>query len=163
MATALEIGKLGAPEPNPNVGAVVVHTGVLMALGWHERAGRAHAEIVALSAARGRARGATLYVTLEPCNHHGRTPPCVDAILEAGIRRVVVACRDPNPTVAGGGLERLRREGVDVTLGVCEEEGRRLVAPWIAALPFPRPSIRELGRRGPKRDALSCTRTSSRR
>jgi diaminohydroxyphosphoribosylaminopyrimidine deaminase / 5-amino-6-(5-phosphoribosylamino)uracil reductase len=103
----------GTAHPNPLVGAVVVAEGEVVGEGWHERPGEAHAEVHALRAAGDRARGATLYVTLEPCTHHGRTPPCVEAVLDAGIARVVVGTRDVNP-VAAGGVERLRGGGVDV-------------------------------------------------
>jgi diaminohydroxyphosphoribosylaminopyrimidine deaminase/5-amino-6-(5-phosphoribosylamino)uracil reductase len=104
----------GMTYPNPLVGAVLVRDGEIVGEGWHERYGAAHAEVNALRAAGERARGATLYVTLEPCTHHGKTPPCVDALLEAGVERVVVGARDPNDRVSGGGAERLRRAGVDV-------------------------------------------------
>src|SRR5687768_2616033 len=97
----------GQTAPNPMVGAVVVSDDAAVADGWHERYGEAHAEVMALRAAGVRAKGATIYVTLEPCAHHGKTPPCVDAIIEAGIARVVLAVRDPNP-LAAGGLDRLR-------------------------------------------------------
>lgn len=104
-------------------------------MGWHERAGRPHAEIVALKAAGEKARGATLYVTLEPCNHHGRTPPCVDAILAAGLCRVVVGCRDPNPNVTGGGIERLRLHGLEVHVGTLATEARALIQKWMRDWP----------------------------
>jgi pyrimidine deaminase RibD-like protein len=109
MRHALAQGRHGKPAPNPHVGAVVVRHGRLVGEGHHERAGGPHAEVVALQRAGELARGATLYVTLEPCNHHGRTPPCVGAVLRAGVRRVVIGCADPNPFVSGGGVEALRR------------------------------------------------------
>jgi diaminohydroxyphosphoribosylaminopyrimidine deaminase / 5-amino-6-(5-phosphoribosylamino)uracil reductase len=112
-ALALAERGRGTTYPNPLVGAVVVDDGEVVGEGWHERAGEPHAEVRALRAAGERARGATLYVTLEPCSHHGRTPPCVDAIVEAGVARVVVGTRDANP-LAKGGIERLRAAGVDV-------------------------------------------------
>jgi diaminohydroxyphosphoribosylaminopyrimidine deaminase/5-amino-6-(5-phosphoribosylamino)uracil reductase len=130
MALALERGADGTPSPNPHVGAVVVRDGELVSQGHHERAGEDHAELVALQAAGARARGATLYVTLEPCNHTGRTPPCSDAIAAAGIARVVVGCHDPNPHVLGGGAERLREAGIPVDIGCREDEAKRLIAPW---------------------------------
>jgi diaminohydroxyphosphoribosylaminopyrimidine deaminase/5-amino-6-(5-phosphoribosylamino)uracil reductase len=131
MAMAIDAARRGSPAPNPHVGAVVVVAGRrCVGLGWHERAGGPHAEIVAMSAAGARTRGATLYVTLEPCNHHGRTPPCVDAILDAGVARVVVGCRDPNPHVAGRGAERLRAAGVDVRVGLLREATWRLISTW---------------------------------
>jgi diaminohydroxyphosphoribosylaminopyrimidine deaminase / 5-amino-6-(5-phosphoribosylamino)uracil reductase len=105
----------GATHPNPVVGAVVVNDGEVVGEGWHERKGGPHAEVVALDAAGERARGSTLYVTMEPCTHHGDTPPCTTAVLEAGVARVVAGSRDPNPK-AGGGLEALRAEGVGVEL-----------------------------------------------
>jgi diaminohydroxyphosphoribosylaminopyrimidine deaminase/5-amino-6-(5-phosphoribosylamino)uracil reductase len=106
----------GTTYPNPLVGAVVVRDGEVVGEGWHERRGEAHAEVNALGAAGERARGATLYVSLEPCTHHGTTPPCADAIVAAGVERVVVGVRDPNRSVSGGGIERLREAGVDVEL-----------------------------------------------
>jgi diaminohydroxyphosphoribosylaminopyrimidine deaminase / 5-amino-6-(5-phosphoribosylamino)uracil reductase len=117
LARSLELAERGrgTTHPNPVVGAVVVSEGEVVGEGWHERQGRQHAEIVALEAAGGRARDATLYVTMEPCTHHGATPPCTTAILEAGVARVVAGSLDPNPK-AGGGLERLREAGVDVEL-----------------------------------------------
>jgi diaminohydroxyphosphoribosylaminopyrimidine deaminase/5-amino-6-(5-phosphoribosylamino)uracil reductase len=130
MGVALEAGALGTPSPNPHVGAAVVRDGKLLGRGHHERAGEDHAEIAALRDAGAGARGATLYVTLEPCNHEGRTPPCTDALIEAGIARVVVGCRDPNPHVAGGGVEKLAAAGVRVDTGCREAEARKLIAPW---------------------------------
>jgi diaminohydroxyphosphoribosylaminopyrimidine deaminase/5-amino-6-(5-phosphoribosylamino)uracil reductase len=118
LERALELAERGrgTTHPNPVVGAVVVCEGEIVGEGWHERAGGPHAEVVALEAAGQRARGATLYVTLEPCAHHGRTPPCVDAVVEAGIARVLCACSDPNPKTDGAGLRRLREAGVTVEL-----------------------------------------------
>jgi diaminohydroxyphosphoribosylaminopyrimidine deaminase / 5-amino-6-(5-phosphoribosylamino)uracil reductase len=117
LARALELAERGrgTTHPNPVVGAVVVSEGKVVAEGWHERHGGPHAEVVALEAAGDRARGATLYVTMEPCLHHGSTPPCTTAVLEAGVARVVAGTLDPNPH-AGGGLEHLRAAGVDVEL-----------------------------------------------
>src|SRR5579859_567748 len=130
MAAALEKGAAGTPSPNPHVGAVLVKGTEIVGAGHHERAGEDHAEVVALREAGSRARGATLYVTLEPCNHVGRTPPCTDAIVASGVARVVVACRDPNPHVQGGGIEKLQSAGLQVDLGCRETEGARLIAPW---------------------------------
>lgn len=131
---------IGRTSPNPMVGAVVVRDGKIIALGWHRQAGTPHAEIHALNMAGELARGATLYVTLEPCSHYGRTPPCVDAIIKAGIKRVVSAMSDPNPKVAGQGFARLKEAGIDVTIGVLESEARRLnevFLKWITTgLPF---------------------------
>ncbi len=133
MRRAIELaarGRFGA-SPNPMVGAVILDAeGRLAGEGFHERFGGPHAEINALAAAGDRARRGTLYVTLEPCNHYGKTPPCTEAILKAGIRRVVIAMPDPNP-VAGGGAERLRSSGVQVTMGVASEEARRLNIRWL--------------------------------
>src|SRR4051812_11703067 len=109
MRLALEEARKAMPSPNPPVGAVVVDVeGRVVGVGHHVRAGEEHGEVVALAAAKEAARGGTLYVTLEPCNHQGRTAPCVDAILKSGIRRVVIGCPDPNPNVTGGGAERLK-------------------------------------------------------
>jgi diaminohydroxyphosphoribosylaminopyrimidine deaminase/5-amino-6-(5-phosphoribosylamino)uracil reductase len=124
----------GGVEPNPMVGAVVVRDGRAVGVGHHERFGGPHAEVVALGEAGDAARGATLYVTLEPCCHFGKTPPCTEAILAAGPRRVVAAMTDPFPKVAGGGLERLRAAGVEVAVGVLEVEARRLNAPYLKRL-----------------------------
>jgi diaminohydroxyphosphoribosylaminopyrimidine deaminase/5-amino-6-(5-phosphoribosylamino)uracil reductase len=134
MRLALGVATRGKPAPNPRVGALVVNQGEAVGFGWHERAGGPHAEVVALLSAGHRARGATLYVTLEPCNHQGRTPPCVDAIVLAELRRVVIASLDPNPRVAGGGAVRLRRHGVDVDVGVLGNEAAKLIEDWLACL-----------------------------
>jgi diaminohydroxyphosphoribosylaminopyrimidine deaminase / 5-amino-6-(5-phosphoribosylamino)uracil reductase len=130
MALALADGEKGHPSPNPHVGAVVARGKEVLATSHHERAGEDHAEMRAIRQAGAKAAGATLYVTLEPCNHDGRTPPCVDAILEAKIAKVVIGCIDPNPHVRGGGAERLREAGVEVKVGVSEKEARALIAPW---------------------------------
>jgi diaminohydroxyphosphoribosylaminopyrimidine deaminase/5-amino-6-(5-phosphoribosylamino)uracil reductase len=116
LERALELAERGrgTTHPNPVVGAVVVRDGEVVGEGWHERAGGPHAEIVALEAAGDRARGATLYVTLEPCAHHGRTPPCADAVAAAGIARAVVGAGDPDPRTDGGGIARLREAGIEV-------------------------------------------------
>jgi diaminohydroxyphosphoribosylaminopyrimidine deaminase/5-amino-6-(5-phosphoribosylamino)uracil reductase len=131
----------GQTAPNPMVGAVVVRDGAAVGEGWHTRYGEAHAEVEALRSAGDRARGATLYVTLEPCNHHGKTPPCTDAILAAGVRRVVAAAADPS-AAARGGADRLRAEGVDVLVGVEENAARELNAPFFHALSSDRPFVR---------------------
>ncbi|HMA91621.1 MAG TPA: bifunctional diaminohydroxyphosphoribosylaminopyrimidine deaminase/5-amino-6-(5-phosphoribosylamino)uracil reductase RibD [Polyangiaceae bacterium] len=130
MNRALELARLGDPSPNPHVGCVVAQGTEIVGEGHHESAGREHAEVVAIQAAGERTKGATLYVTLEPCNHHGRTPPCVEKILQAQIARVVIGCRDPNPTVTGNGLERLKAAGVAITSGCLEAECRQLILPW---------------------------------
>jgi diaminohydroxyphosphoribosylaminopyrimidine deaminase/5-amino-6-(5-phosphoribosylamino)uracil reductase len=130
MARALEIARSGDPSPNPHVGAVLARGEEILAVTFHESAGKDHAEIAALNVAGERARGSTLYVTLEPCNHTGRTPPCVDSLLAAGVQRVVIGTRDPNPHVQGGGVERLRAAGVEVVEGVLAAEARELIKPW---------------------------------
>jgi diaminohydroxyphosphoribosylaminopyrimidine deaminase/5-amino-6-(5-phosphoribosylamino)uracil reductase len=129
LGRALELAERGrsTTAPNPVVGAVLVRDGEIVGEGWHERAGRPHAEIVALEAAGQRARGATLYVTLEPCAHHGRTPPCADALVAAGVTRVVAAVGDPNPETDGAGFERLRAGGVTVELPGGDVEWRARV------------------------------------
>jgi diaminohydroxyphosphoribosylaminopyrimidine deaminase / 5-amino-6-(5-phosphoribosylamino)uracil reductase len=130
MQRALELGELGDPSPNPHVGCVVANGDTIVGEGHHEAAGLEHAEIAAIRAAGEAAKGATLYVTLEPCTHEGRTGPCVPAIAQAGLRRVVVGCRDPNPHVPGGGVDRLREAGLEVALGALEKEARALIRPW---------------------------------
>jgi diaminohydroxyphosphoribosylaminopyrimidine deaminase/5-amino-6-(5-phosphoribosylamino)uracil reductase len=130
-AIALARQGLGRTAPNPPVGALVVKDGEIAGKGFHPKAGMPHAEIYALQAAGLRARDATLYVTLEPCNHHGRTPPCTQAIIEAGIGRVVIGTVDPNPKVAGRGIERLQGSGLEVTAGVCRDEADDLIS-WYA-------------------------------
>ena len=129
MRQALQLAERGwaRTRPNPMVGALVVRDGVIVGAGWHAEYGGPHAEVVALEEAGERARGATLYVTLEPCSHHGRTPPCTDAVLRAGLRRVVIAARDPNP-IAGGGADRLRAAGVEVTEDIARADARALNA-----------------------------------
>ncbi|MFP3983925.1 MAG: bifunctional diaminohydroxyphosphoribosylaminopyrimidine deaminase/5-amino-6-(5-phosphoribosylamino)uracil reductase RibD [Desulfurivibrionaceae bacterium] len=121
---------LGRTSPNPCVGAVIVKDGRVVATGWHTRAGEPHAEIVALKKAGARARQATIYVTLEPCNHTGRTPPCTKAIVESGISRVVTAMDDPNPLVSGQGNAYLESQGIAVTTGVLEDKSRKLNLPF---------------------------------
>jgi diaminohydroxyphosphoribosylaminopyrimidine deaminase/5-amino-6-(5-phosphoribosylamino)uracil reductase len=130
MARALALAERGRgrTSPNPIVGAVVVRAGRVIGSGWHERAGADHAEVVALRQAGPKARGATLYCTLEPCAHHGRTPPCVDAIIQAGVRRCVVALRDPHDIVDGRGLRRLRGAGIEVAVGLLEREAREALS-----------------------------------
>ncbi|MEA3246422.1 MAG: bifunctional diaminohydroxyphosphoribosylaminopyrimidine deaminase/5-amino-6-(5-phosphoribosylamino)uracil reductase RibD, partial [Gemmatimonadota bacterium] len=137
-ALALARRGWGQTAPNPMVGAVVVRGGRVVGEGWHARYGGPHAEVVALRAAGKRARGSTVYVTLEPCAHWGKTPPCTDALVAAGVRRVVCATRDPNPG-ARGGAARLRRAGVAVEFGVEADAARELNAPFFAA--FERPGL----------------------
>lgn len=128
MARALELAEraTGRTSPNPLVGAVIVKDGIKVGEGYHRRVGAPHAEIVALRQAGKKARGATLFVNLEPCCHHGRTPPCVEAIIASGIGRAVVAMRDPNPLVRGRGINALRRAGLKVEVGLMRERARRL-------------------------------------
>jgi diaminohydroxyphosphoribosylaminopyrimidine deaminase / 5-amino-6-(5-phosphoribosylamino)uracil reductase len=133
MRRAIEIAARGAGrvEPNPLVGAIIVDEDLhLIGEGWHEQFGGPHAEVMALAIAGSRARGGTLFVTLEPCCHFGKTPPCVDAILAAGLHRVVIAMQDPFPQVAGRGIEKLRAAKLDVSVGLQEDEARRLTAPF---------------------------------
>lgn len=143
MRRALELAERGrgSVEPNPIVGAVVVRDGVPVGEGWHERFGGPHAEVNALTAAGDKACGATLYVTLEPCCHHGKTPPCADAVLRAGVKRVVAAMADPFPEVAGQGIDRLRAAGVEVDVGPCGAEAERLNAPYLTLVRHGRPHV----------------------
>ncbi len=128
MAQALQLAERGlhTTNPNPRVGCVLVRAGSVVGEGWHERAGEPHAEVHALQAAGDAARGAAAYVTLEPCNHHGRTPPCADALIHAGVTRVVVAVQDPNPQVAGQGIAKLREADIEVECGLMEAAAREL-------------------------------------
>jgi len=143
MKMALKLAARGAGwvSPNPMVGAVVVKGGQVVGRGWHRRAGLPHAEVEALNDAGDAARGAELYVTLEPCNHHGKTPPCTQAILAAGVRRVVLAARDPNPRVTGGGADFLASQGVEVAAGLLAEEARRLNEAWFHFVETGRPWV----------------------
>src|SRR5437588_3240613 len=146
MTRALALAERGlfTATPNPRVGCVIARDGQMLGEGWHERAGEAHAEVRALADVRARGhegRGATAYVTLEPCNHTGRTPPCTDALLAAGIARAVIAMRDPNP-VAGRGAERLAAAGVAVEHGLFEDEARELNVGWIKRIQEGRPWVR---------------------
>lgn len=144
MARALTLAGRGLyhTDPNPRVGCVLVKDGIVVGEGWHARAGAAHAEVNALDAAGERARGATAYVTLEPCCHHGRTPPCTDALLDAGIARLVAAMSDPNPQVAGKGFMILRDAGVTVECGLLEAEARALNPGFIQRMTQDRPFVR---------------------
>lgn len=144
MRRALELAARGlySTHPNPRVGAVLVRDREIVGEGWHERAGGLHAEPLAIRAAGERARGATAYVTLEPCCHHGRTPPCVDALLAAGVRRVVFAIADPNPRVNGGGAKLLRKAGVEVASGLLAREAADLNAGFLLRMREGRPFVR---------------------
>jgi diaminohydroxyphosphoribosylaminopyrimidine deaminase/5-amino-6-(5-phosphoribosylamino)uracil reductase len=144
MARALELARKGlySTHPNPRVGCVIVRDGQIVGEGWHARAGEPHAEVHALRQAGDKARGATAYVTLEPCSHHGRTPPCADALIAAGIVRVVAAMQDPNPQVSGTGLLRLMHAGIAVQSGVLEAEARALNAGFIKRMEHGLPFVR---------------------
>lgn len=144
MAQALRLAERGlhTTAPNPRVGCVLVNQGQLVGAGWHERAGEPHAEVNALRAAGALARGATAYVTLEPCSHFGRTPPCADALIAAGVRRVIVAMQDPNPLVAGQGNAKLRAAGIEVECGLMEAAARELNAGFIARMTRGTPWVR---------------------
>lgn len=144
MARALQqAGKgLFSASPNPRVGCVVVRDGIVVGEGWHEKAGAPHAEINALTMAGPRADGATVYVSLEPCAHHGRTPPCADALIAAGVARVVAAMRDPNPLVAGKGLAALTGAGIAADSGVLEHEARELNIGFVSRMTRGRPWVR---------------------
>lgn len=144
MAQALRLAERGmfTTTPNPRVGCVIVREGSVVGQGWHERAGEAHAEVHALRMAGDAARGATAYVTLEPCSHHGRTPPCANALMDAGVSRVVAAMRDPNPLVAGRGLALLTLAGVRVEVGLLEAEAAELNIGFVMRMTRARPWVR---------------------
>lgn len=144
MALALRLAELGlnGASPNPRVGCVIVRDGQVIGEGWHQRAGTPHAEVHALQQAGTAARGATAYVTLEPCSHHGRTPPCADALIAAGVARVVAAMRDPNPQVAGRGLVQMEAAGIAVECGLLEEAARELNIGFVSRMTRGRPWMR---------------------
>lgn len=143
MNMALDLAELGQgyTSPNPMVGAVVVNNDQVVGKGYHKKVGKAHAEINAINSAGESARGATLYVTLEPCNHTGRTPPCTEKILSAGIQHVVVAMRDVNPHVKGGGVEFLQQQGIRITTGVCEDRAEKLNEVFVKYVKTGRPFV----------------------
>jgi diaminohydroxyphosphoribosylaminopyrimidine deaminase/5-amino-6-(5-phosphoribosylamino)uracil reductase len=144
MARALRLAEraLWTTTPNPRVGCVLVRDGWVVGEGWHEKVGEPHAEVLALNAAGRRARGATAYVTLEPCSHHGRTPPCAEALIEAGVARVVAAMTDPNPLVAGKGLALLEAAGIETACGLLETEARELNIGFVSRMTRGRPWLR---------------------
>jgi diaminohydroxyphosphoribosylaminopyrimidine deaminase / 5-amino-6-(5-phosphoribosylamino)uracil reductase len=144
MARALELAARGlyTTDPNPRVGCVMVHEDRVLGEGWHVRAGEPHAEVLALRAAGPEARGATVYVTLEPCSHTGRTPPCADALIAAGVARVVCCSVDPNPRVAGAGIARLRAAGIAVSVGLLGAEARALNVGFFSRFERGRPFVR---------------------
>lgn len=144
MRHALALAKKGlyTTTPNPRVGCVLVRNDAVVGEGWHERAGQPHAEAMALRHAGDQANGSTAYVTLEPCSHHGRTPPCADALVAAGVTHVVVATLDPNPLVSGQGVARLRAAGVTVQTGLCEAEAQELNIGFMTRMRLGRPWVR---------------------
>lgn len=144
MQRAIELARLGqySTKPNPNVGCVIVKDGQLVGEGYHPRAGQPHAEVFALRDAGDATRGATAYVTLEPCAHYGRTPPCAKGLVEAGVARVVVACPDPNPLVAGKGVQILRDAGIQVEVGVLEQQAHQLNLGFLKAMATGQPYVR---------------------
>lgn len=144
MAEALQLARRGvfSTAPNPNVGCLIVNRGEIVGRGWHRCAGEPHAEVLALRQAGERARDADVYVTLEPCSHHGRTPPCADALINAGVKRVIAAMQDPNPQVAGQGLERLQAAGIEVQTGLLESEARAVNCGFVSRMQRGRPWVR---------------------
>ncbi len=144
MIRALELARRGlyTTDPNPRVGCVLVNEGEIVGEGWHQRAGEPHAEILALGQAGERAKGATVYVTLEPCCHEGKTPPCSEALVKAGVARVVAAMQDPNPRVAGQGFARLEEAGIEVIVGVQEQGAEALNPGFIRRMRGGRPYVR---------------------
>ncbi|MEG3638260.1 bifunctional diaminohydroxyphosphoribosylaminopyrimidine deaminase/5-amino-6-(5-phosphoribosylamino)uracil reductase RibD [Magnetococcus sp. PR-3] len=141
QALRLAARGLGRTRPNPTVGCVIVKDDRVIGKGWHRKAGGPHAEVEALHMAGEAARGATAYVTLEPCSHHGRTPPCCDGLIKAGIRRVVAAMEDPNPQVSGRGFQRMKQAGISVKIGVREDEAQSLIRPFITRMLHNRPMV----------------------
>src|ERR1700683_2959773 len=144
MARALELAERGlaSTHPNPRVGCILARDGAIIAEGWHERAGHAHAAVLALDAAGAAAAGATAYVTLEPCSHFGRTPPCADALIAARIARVVYAIEDPNPRVGGAGALRLRDAGITVQSGLMACEAEEINVGYLSRMRHRRPWVR---------------------
>jgi len=144
MHRAIELARQGqySTKPNPNVGCVIVKDGVVVGEGFHPKAGQPHAEVFAMREAGEQAHGATAYVTLEPCAHYGRTPPCAKGLVEAGVAKVIVACPDPNPLVAGKGVQILKDAGIDVEVGICEDEAHSLNDGFLKAMATGMPYVR---------------------
>lgn len=144
MRRAIELARQGqySTKPNPNVGCVIVKDGVVVGEGFHPKAGQPHAEVFAMRQAGEQARGATAYVTLEPCAHYGRTPPCAKGLVEAGVAKVMVACPDPNPLVAGKGVKILKDAGIEVEVGICEDEAHPLNYGFLKAMATGMPYVR---------------------
>jgi len=144
MQQAIELARLGqySTKPNPNVGCVIVKDGQLIGEGYHPKAGQPHAEVFALRQAGEHAKGATAYVTLEPCAHYGRTPPCAEALVKAQVKKVVVACSDPNPLVAGKGVQILQAAGIEVETGLCVETAKTLNLGFLKAMSMGSPYVR---------------------
>ena len=161
MQRALELAAQGQGhvEPNPMVGCVVVQGAEIIGQAWHRRFGQAHAEVEALKMAGRRAAGATMYVTLEPCCHQGKTPPCTRAVVAAGIARVVIAHRDPFPEVGGRGIAELQQAGIQVEVGLLEQEARRLNAPYLKLVETGRPWV--IAKWAMTLDGKIATRTGS--
>jgi diaminohydroxyphosphoribosylaminopyrimidine deaminase/5-amino-6-(5-phosphoribosylamino)uracil reductase len=143
MADALRLGRRGiyTTHPNPRVGCVLVKNGIVIGEGWHEKAGQAHAEIIALQQAGRQARDATAYVTLEPCAHHGRTPPCAEALIESGVKEVIIAMQDPNPLVAGKGIQLLEQAHIQVKCGLLEQQALELNRGFVSRMKSGRPWV----------------------
>ncbi len=143
MAHALQLARRGinTSHPNPRVGCVLVKQGQIIAEGWHEKAGQAHAEVMALQHAGNKAKGAKAYVTLEPCSHYGRTPPCADALIKSGISEVIIAMQDPNPLVAGQGIEKLRQFGIKVNSGLLQQQAIELNRGFVSRMECGRPWV----------------------
>lgn len=144
MRRAIELARQGQyfTKPNPNVGCVIVKDGIIVGEGFHPKAGQPHAEVFAMRQAGEQARGATAYVTLEPCAHYGRTPPCAKGLVEAGLAKVIVACPDPNPLVAGKGVQILKEAGIEVEVGICEDEAHLLNDGFLKAMATGMPYVR---------------------
>jgi diaminohydroxyphosphoribosylaminopyrimidine deaminase / 5-amino-6-(5-phosphoribosylamino)uracil reductase len=143
MAEAIELARRGCytTTPNPNVGCVIVNNGQVVGRGWHQKAGQPHAEVYALKQAAEKAQGATAYVTLEPCSHHGRTPPCCDALIDAKVCKVIAAMQDPNPMVAGKGLARISASGIETHCGLMKSEAEQLNRGFISRMRHARPFV----------------------